>query len=202
MQQFTQRLKEARKLRNVTQDELAKRIKSSRSTLSNYESAEQKEPGYTVLVQIAKALDVTTDYLLGLSDRPDNKQFVFPNDCVGFEKAYKSMSKSLRPNIDPIFDSIYRLLLPDMAKNNPERIEIYADLLRKIASLRNDIRSRIESSGGSVQNAAALSELMSLQSELKNTTSALMDELMQADMRIASGAKKQHYGELPESSAM
>lgn len=202
MHTFTVRLKATREQCNLTQDDIAAKIKMGRSTYSNYESKEEKEPAYEILAKICKILNVTSDYLLGLSDRPDNKEEVFPNDCVGFKKAYEKMPKSLRPNVDPLFDSLYRILLPDIQKGNPERIDLYADLLRKISSLRAEIRSRIESSSGAVQNAAALSELMSLQSELKNTTSALLDELMQADMRIAFGSKKQLYGELPESSAI
>lgn len=202
MHTFSVRLKESRERCNLTQGDIAKKLKIKRSTYSNYESKDEKEPSYEMMAKICSILNVTSDYLLGLSERPDNKVEVFPNDCVNFKITYEKMPRSLRPNVDPIFDSIYRIILPDMRKCNSERIDLYADLFRKISSLRYEIKSRIEASGGATRNAAELSELMSLQSELKNTTSALLDELMQADMRIAFGSKKQHYRESPESSAI
>ena len=99
------------------------------------------------------------------------------------------------------FDSFYLLLSRDMQLSRPERLLLYRKLFSTVQSLRAEVRKRIEASGGQVSDAAALSELMALQSELKNNVSAVLDELMQADMEVAFDVKK-GIGELSNKSAM
>lgn len=62
---IAQRIKELRESANLTQQELAKKISISRSTLAGYES-ENKQPSYQVLAQIAAVFKVPTDYILGV----------------------------------------------------------------------------------------------------------------------------------------
>lgn len=64
---FKSRIKELRGSKN--QSEVAKEIGISRSALSYYESGD-RTPDINVLYSLAKYYDVTTDYLLGLSDTP------------------------------------------------------------------------------------------------------------------------------------
>ena len=45
-------------------------------------------------------------------------------------------------------------------------------------------------SNGSISDPVALSDLMALQSELKNEVSALLDKLMQTDMDVVFDLKK------------
>lgn len=62
---IAQRIKELRESAHLTQQELAKKISISRSTLAGYES-ENKQPSYQVLAQIAAFFKVPTDYILGV----------------------------------------------------------------------------------------------------------------------------------------
>jgi len=64
---FSDRLKELRKEKNLTQEELAKILGISRSTIAGYET-ERKEPDYETLKKIADFFNVSTDYLLGRTD--------------------------------------------------------------------------------------------------------------------------------------
>ena len=97
----------------------------------------------------------------------------------------------MRPAVTKCFDHFYRLLDRDMQLSRPERIVIYEELLRRLRSLRAEIQKRIEAPGSSpVSDPLALSDLMSLQSQLKNEIAALLDKLMQADMEIAFNLKK------------
>lgn len=64
---FNERLKEIRIKKNLTQEEFAKLLNISPSSISLYETG-NREPSLSTLVNIAKILDVSTDYLLGLSD--------------------------------------------------------------------------------------------------------------------------------------
>jgi len=189
MQKFSNRLISLRKERGLTQEDLAKVIQKKRSTVSGYET-EGKEPDLETVCLLAKHFGVTTDYLLGYSDSPTHTESVFYNDTVNFEKHFKALPADLRPAVTQCFDSFYLLLNRDMQLARPERIEAYRDLLHTLQSLRAEIRKRIEACGGAVTDPVLLSDLMALQSQLKNEIVALLDRLMQADMEVAFNIKK------------
>ena len=63
-------------------------------------------------------------------------------------------------------------------------------MLHTLQSLRADIRKTIEASGGAISDPVALSDLMAMQSQLKNAVDALLDKLVQADMEIAFNVQK------------
>ena len=67
MKVFAERLRNSLKASNISQTDLAKRVKMSKSIINNYCSG-KREPSLDVLVLICKELDETSDYLLGLSD--------------------------------------------------------------------------------------------------------------------------------------
>ena len=67
MKIFSQRIKELRIYRNISQQELATILGVNQRTISNWEVREI-EPEYDILVLIANYFDVTTDYLLGRED--------------------------------------------------------------------------------------------------------------------------------------
>lgn len=64
---FCERLKELRLKSEMTQDDLAKKLNISTSTISFYESG-AREPNLSTLISIAEIFNVSTDYLLGLTD--------------------------------------------------------------------------------------------------------------------------------------
>lgn len=61
------RLREFRDKRKLTQKELANILSVSTDTISKYEREESKPTGETI-AQICKELDVSADYLLGVTD--------------------------------------------------------------------------------------------------------------------------------------
>lgn len=67
MNEFYKHLREARKAKRFTQEELAEEANISRVMVSRYESG-TVIPTVDVLVSLANALDVSTDYLLGRTD--------------------------------------------------------------------------------------------------------------------------------------
>lgn len=201
MQRFSNRLIALRKERGLTQEDLAKVIQKKRSTVSGYET-EGKEPDLETVCLLAEYFGVSSDYLLGMSSYRNHTETVFFNDNVNFKKHFEALPPDLRPVVAQTFDSFYLLLSRDMQLARPERLLLYRKLLSTVQSLRAEVRKRIEASGGQVSDAAALSELMSLQSELKNNVSAVLDELMQADMEVAFDVKKKGIGALSSKSAM
>lgn len=90
---LSQRLKESRKNRKLTQDELALKVNTTKSTISNYENG-HSTPSNDMLVLLSNALQITTDYLLGRSDNPtlteDDEFRAFAND-PDMERWYRQL---------------------------------------------------------------------------------------------------------------
>lgn len=72
MESIGYRISKARRYRNMNQKELAKKAGITEASLSRYEN-EIREPRSQSLTQIADALEVSTDYLLGFSDEMEIK---------------------------------------------------------------------------------------------------------------------------------
>jgi transcriptional regulator with XRE-family HTH domain len=69
---FRARLAQAMSARSVTQSALARRIDVDRSTISQLlDGGSARLPNAQVAAEAAAALDVTSDWLLGLSNRPE-----------------------------------------------------------------------------------------------------------------------------------
>ena len=66
---FAKRLQEARKRKHLKQREVAEYLQITPRSYQQYEGGVRR-PNYETLVTLAIYLDVTTDYLLGLSDTP------------------------------------------------------------------------------------------------------------------------------------
>lgn len=73
MKKFNERLKELREDNNLTQKMLADKIQIDQRSVSFYEIGKY-EPNLETLIKIAVFFNVTTDYLLGLTDNPRKKE--------------------------------------------------------------------------------------------------------------------------------
>lgn len=198
-QKFSSRLAALRKERDLTQADLANIIRRKRSTVSGYE-LDDKEPDFETVCLLASYFGVSTDYLLGYSDERNHIEQVFYNDHVNFERHFKALPAELRPVVSKCFDDFYLLLNRDMQLARPERLRVYQELLHTLQSHRADIRKSVESSGGTITDPLVLSDLMALQSQLKNEVSALLDKLMQTDMEVAFNTKRDAGGSATASS--
>ena len=67
-------LKKLRQDNNLTQDELAKKIETSRSNIANYEN-DKNMPSVDILEKLASVLNCSIDYLLGKSDVCNAEEF-------------------------------------------------------------------------------------------------------------------------------
>lgn len=67
---FGERLASLRKRKGLSQYALAERLNFSRGQLSNYEQG-KREPDYNTLQKIADFFEVSVDYLLGRTDKPN-----------------------------------------------------------------------------------------------------------------------------------
>lgn len=68
MNSVGERIKELRNARKMTQNEFAERINVTKSTVSAYENG-ARLPSYDVLIKIARLFKVSTDNLLGYSEK-------------------------------------------------------------------------------------------------------------------------------------
>lgn len=85
-------LKKLRQDSNLTQDELAKKINTSRSNIANYEN-DKNMPSVDILDKISKIFNCSTDYLLGKSDIR-NPQKIDINDMdIAFASGIKGLNK-------------------------------------------------------------------------------------------------------------
>jgi transcriptional regulator with XRE-family HTH domain len=73
-----ERMRSRREALGLTRAELARKIEESESRLGQWERAEHS-PRDTAIVKIAKALSVSADYLLGLTDEADAPAFRGPS---------------------------------------------------------------------------------------------------------------------------
>ncbi len=64
---ITERIKKLRKRHDITQVEMAKKLSVTQSTYAHYERG-SRDPSYITFITICKIFDVSSDYLLGLSE--------------------------------------------------------------------------------------------------------------------------------------
>ena len=66
---FGERLKALRKSRNLTLQQVGDVVSSTKSTIGNLEHG-RKKPSIDIVIALADFFEVSTDYLLGLTDDP------------------------------------------------------------------------------------------------------------------------------------
>lgn len=91
---FCERLSELRTKNGLSQQKFADMLNLTKSALSNYEKG-NREPNFATLINIANALNVSLDYLLGRTDDPRLVKRSF-NPERPFEFPYKELLNSLR----------------------------------------------------------------------------------------------------------
>lgn len=69
MASYNERLRELRSSKKLSQQELSDRLGLNRATYARYETGDT-QPDFDTLKKIADFFDVSTDYLLGRSDKP------------------------------------------------------------------------------------------------------------------------------------
>lgn len=112
---LSKRIRQLRTEKGLTQQELADRLVVSRSTIAGYET-DTKQPSYDVLVKMSYLFNVSTDYLLGKSDKK------MDNDMLEwrYPTAHNRLGTILKK-----YRNIENLTIQDFA----QRLNISKDLL-------------------------------------------------------------------------
>ena len=74
---FTDRLKELRTEKNLTQKQLAEMLVMSKNSICEYEKG-RSEPNIEALIKLAKIFVCSIDYLVGRTDEFGNVKYDFP----------------------------------------------------------------------------------------------------------------------------
>lgn len=71
-----ERIRDLRYEKRLTLEELSDKIGLSKSALGSYESNDTKDISHYAIMQLAKFYGVTTDYLLGLSEKKNGRGYI------------------------------------------------------------------------------------------------------------------------------
>lgn len=119
------RLKEIRKKRNLTLKQVGKMVGVSEPTISNYETG-KREPDFDILCRLADVLEVSTDYLLEMTDDPT------PKDLKQEDEKVWIIRERLRR------DPSYRLLFDAADNATPEHLRAAAAMLKALEPPEED----------------------------------------------------------------
>ena len=106
---FGEKIKKLRTERDWTQDFVAKKLNISAPALSRYESGSCEPKDLAMISEFAKLYDVTTDYLLGLSEEP--KSFAKQSndtEFVNFYESYKDLDDADKEILKATLDAFVR----------------------------------------------------------------------------------------------
>lgn len=106
---FGDKIKKLRNERNWTQDFVSKKLNISSPALSRYESGACEPKDLAMVSEFAKLYNVTTDYLLGLSDEKDNVS-TQSNDqrLVAFYEGYNNLDEADKDVLMATFDAFIK----------------------------------------------------------------------------------------------
>lgn len=92
MVKFAATLTELRESRHMTKKELAALLNVSPSMISQYES-EDCMPGYDILIAISREFNVSTDYLLGLTENKNIAPMAEYIDGVSYKQLLENCAQ-------------------------------------------------------------------------------------------------------------
>ena len=105
---FGDKIKKLRNERNWTQDFVSKKLNISSPALSRYESGACEPKDLAMVSEFAKLYNVTTDYLLGLSDEQDNVSTQNDKEFVAFYEGYKDLDDADKEILKATLDAFVR----------------------------------------------------------------------------------------------
>lgn len=95
---FAKRLRELRKERGLSQVELGETLGYGYTAISSYETG-RNEPSYTDLIRICEILDVSADYILGISDIRKPYAVLERNDLIRLHNRAMELAKECRRHL-------------------------------------------------------------------------------------------------------
>ena len=95
---FANRLRELRKEKGLSQVGLGEHLGYGYTAISSYETG-RNEPSYTDLIRICEILDVSADYILGISDIRKPYAVLEKNDLIRLHNRAMELAKECRRHL-------------------------------------------------------------------------------------------------------
>lgn len=92
---FAKRLRELRKEKELSQVELGEVLGYGYTAISSYENG-RNEPNFTDLIRICETLDVSADYILGISDIRKPYAVLDKSDLIRLHNRATELAKECR----------------------------------------------------------------------------------------------------------
>ena len=106
---FGEKIKKLRNEKNWTQDFVANRLNISSPALSRYESGTCEPKDWAMVSEFAKLYNVTTDYLLGLSDEKETVSAQSNDErLVAFYEGYNDLDEADKDVLMATFDAFIK----------------------------------------------------------------------------------------------
>lgn len=135
---FPTRLRQIRQQRKLTQEQLGKKVNVTKVSISGYESG-NRTPDMETLQKLAEALDVSVDYLLGLTDEQFSVRVAGQEIELTPEefKVFREMKK--HPDFAPMFHD----LATDTEYKVKRLIKMWEFIKKDIEEMEKDNRDDI-----------------------------------------------------------
>ena len=181
------RIQDLMKSRKVTQAELAAKIGCSESSLSRFISGKTDKLGDESIIRIARAFEVSTDFLLGEVDEPDRKNYDISELGLSVEAARNLYTQKVNPKIVS-----YLLENPQFADTTYQIARYLDNELTAGFAAQNKLYSMVSSMLGAVPQAA--DEVKSLRTPIDQ---ADLSSIQNSFMKAVRAVKKEAEVEMP-----
>lgn len=103
---FGAKIKDLRIENNWTQEYVANKLNISIPALSRYESGMYEPKDLSMVSQFAQLYNVTTDYLLGLTDNKENQSTKTDEEFVALYRGYQTLNDADKGILKATLDAI------------------------------------------------------------------------------------------------
>ena len=199
------RVRELRERDKLTQGELAVRISTSASTLSRIEKGEIESPGSDIVVKLARVFRVSTDFLLGVTDYPDRKNYevgqlgLSPEAVRRLNSGEVDMSALNRMVMNPCFPTITRNISSYLDGSLEAGMRIQNDMIASAMDMVSPFPAvQMELSAMKMPSALALERLMMrmelmLRSMKKDAGEQEHTDQQERDSQVAKDVQREIY---------
>lgn len=181
------RIQDLMKSRKVTQAELAAKIGCSESALSRFISGKTDKLGDENIIRIARAFEVSTDFLLGEVDEPDRKNYDISELGLSVEAARNLYTQKVNPKIVS-----YLLENPQFTDTTYQVARYLDNELTAGFAAQNQLYSMVSSMLGASPQAA--DEVKSLRTPIDQ---ADLSSIQNSFMKAVRAVKKEAEVEMP-----
>ncbi|MDH7579090.1 MAG: helix-turn-helix transcriptional regulator [Bacillota bacterium] len=109
MATFSERLKQLRKEKGLTQAELAKAIGLSKSAIINYEN-NKRMPNFNALIKLGDFFDVSGSYLTGKSDYRRSSEETFFNEVLKMDEKIADKPDDIKRKVISLMNHFYEVI--------------------------------------------------------------------------------------------